>query len=40
VAQALFVTVRTVEFHLGSVYRELGIASRSQLATALNPRGH
>jgi len=35
VAQALFVTQRTVEVHLTSIYRKLGISSRSQLAGAL-----
>jgi DNA-binding CsgD family transcriptional regulator len=30
-AAALFVSRRTVESHLGSVYRKLGINSRSQL---------
>jgi DNA-binding CsgD family transcriptional regulator len=35
IAQALFVTPKTVEVHLSSVYRKLGIASRSQLAGAL-----
>ncbi|MDD7933367.1 AAA family ATPase [Actinomycetospora straminea] len=35
VAQALFVSEKTVETHLGSVYRKLGIAARSQLADAL-----
>jgi DNA-binding CsgD family transcriptional regulator len=35
IAQALFVTQRTVEVHLTSVYRKLGITSRSQLAAAL-----
>jgi DNA-binding CsgD family transcriptional regulator len=35
IAQALFVTPRTVEVHLSSVYRKLGIRSRSQLSTAL-----
>jgi DNA-binding CsgD family transcriptional regulator len=34
IAQALFVTPKTVEFHLSSVYRKLGIGSRSQLASA------
>jgi len=34
-AQALFVTTRTVEVHLTSIYRKLGISSRSQLAAAL-----
>jgi DNA-binding NarL/FixJ family response regulator len=35
IAQALFVTPRTVEVHLTNAYRKLGISSRSQLATAL-----
>jgi DNA-binding CsgD family transcriptional regulator/tetratricopeptide (TPR) repeat protein len=35
IAQALFVTPKTVEVHLSSVYRKLGIRSRSQLPTAL-----
>jgi DNA-binding CsgD family transcriptional regulator len=35
IAQALFVTPKTVEVHLSSVYRKLGISSRSQLAGAL-----
>jgi DNA-binding CsgD family transcriptional regulator/tetratricopeptide (TPR) repeat protein len=35
IAQALFVTPKTVEVHLSSVYRKLGISSRSQLADAL-----
>jgi DNA-binding CsgD family transcriptional regulator/tetratricopeptide (TPR) repeat protein len=35
VAQALFVTPKTVEVHLTSVYRKLGISSRSQLPNAL-----
>ena len=34
-AQALFVTQRTVEVHLTSIYRKLEINSRSQLAAAL-----
>jgi DNA-binding CsgD family transcriptional regulator len=36
IAQELFVTQRTVEVHLTSVYRKLGISSRSQLAAALH----
>lgn len=32
VAAALFVTDRTVEFHLSHVYRKLGVRSRSELA--------
>ena len=35
VAQALFVTPRTVEAHLSSAYRKLGINARSQLSDAL-----
>lgn len=35
IAQALFVTPKTVEVHLSSVYRKLEIASRTELAGAL-----
>ena len=35
IAQALFVTVRTVETHLGRAYTKLDISSRAELATAL-----
>lgn len=35
IAEALFVTLKTVEVHLGRVYGKLGISSRSQLADAL-----
>jgi DNA-binding NarL/FixJ family response regulator len=35
IAQTLFVTVRTVEVHLTSTYRKLGISARDQLARAL-----
>jgi class 3 adenylate cyclase/DNA-binding CsgD family transcriptional regulator len=35
IAQALFVTVKTVEVHLSSVYRKLEIGSRRQLPAAL-----
>jgi DNA-binding CsgD family transcriptional regulator len=35
IAQALFVTRKTVETHLGSVYRKLDIAGRGELARAL-----
>jgi DNA-binding CsgD family transcriptional regulator len=36
IAQFLFVTVKTVETHLRSAYRKLGIASRGELASALD----
>jgi DNA-binding CsgD family transcriptional regulator len=39
IAQALFVTKKTVEAHLGSAYRKLGIGSRTQIAAALG-RGY
>jgi DNA-binding CsgD family transcriptional regulator len=35
IAQALFVTAKTVENQLGSIYRKLGIRSRNDLAGAL-----
>jgi DNA-binding CsgD family transcriptional regulator len=35
IAEALFVTTATVEFHLRNAYRKLGVASRTQLADAL-----
>jgi ATP/maltotriose-dependent transcriptional regulator MalT len=35
IAQALYVTVRTVEVHLTHAYQKLGIQSRAQLAEAL-----
>jgi DNA-binding CsgD family transcriptional regulator len=38
IAQALFVTVKTVEQHLGRVYRKLDLSSRRQLAGALGVR--
>ena len=38
IAQALFVTQRTVEVHLTSIFRKLDISSRSQLPAALEGR--
>jgi len=35
IAQALFVTLRTVEMHLSNVFRKLQISSRTQVAAAL-----
>jgi DNA-binding CsgD family transcriptional regulator len=35
IAQALFVTTKTVEKHLGSTYRKLDVSSRAQLPEAL-----
>ncbi|GJM37914.1 MAG: LuxR family transcriptional regulator [Acidimicrobiales bacterium] len=37
VADELFISVRTVDNHLRQVYRKLGLAGRSELATALGP---
>jgi DNA-binding CsgD family transcriptional regulator len=38
VAEALFITAKTVENHLGRVYQKLGIHSRGRLAAALGKR--
>jgi DNA-binding CsgD family transcriptional regulator len=38
VAQALFVTAKTVDTHLSRVYSKLGISSRRELALALEKR--
>jgi DNA-binding NarL/FixJ family response regulator len=35
IAQALFVTLKTVELHLSHAYRKLGIRSRRELRAAL-----
>lgn len=34
-AASLFVNLKTIEFHLGNVYRKLGVRSRTELANAL-----
>ncbi|WP_460544231.1 helix-turn-helix transcriptional regulator [Glycomyces halotolerans] len=39
IAQELFVSVKTVEWHLGQVFRKLGITSRRQIAGVLDARG-
>jgi DNA-binding CsgD family transcriptional regulator len=36
IAQQLYVTPKTVEVHLSSAYRKLGITIRTQLTQALN----
>jgi len=35
-AAALFLSVKTIEFHLGHVYRKLGIRSRTELARVVD----
>ncbi|WP_420364144.1 AAA family ATPase [Curtobacterium aetherium] len=40
IAAQLFVSVRTVETHLGNAYRKMGVRTRTQLALALNDLGH
>jgi DNA-binding CsgD family transcriptional regulator len=37
VAEALFVTVKTVETHLARVYQKLGIGTRAELVPAISP---
>ena len=38
VASALFISVRTVESHLGRIYRKRGVRSRTELAASLPGR--
>ncbi|MDP8909685.1 MAG: helix-turn-helix transcriptional regulator, partial [Chloroflexota bacterium] len=38
IAEQLFVTQKTVETHLGNVYRKLDISGRQQIADALGQR--
>jgi DNA-binding CsgD family transcriptional regulator len=40
IAQELFVTIQTVEFHLRNAYRKLGITSRAELGHALGRPRH
>ena len=35
IADGLFLTVKSIEWHLGNVYRKLGIRGRADLAAAL-----
>jgi DNA-binding CsgD family transcriptional regulator len=37
IAERLFITIKTVETHLMAVYRKLGIRTRDELASALQP---
>lgn len=37
IAQSLFVTIKTVEMHLGHAYRKLDVGSRTELASVLGP---
>jgi DNA-binding NarL/FixJ family response regulator len=39
IAAALFLSPKTIEFHLGQVYRKLGVRSRTQLARMLTATG-
>jgi DNA-binding CsgD family transcriptional regulator len=39
IAQALFVTVKTFETHLGHVYQKLNLSGRTRLAAALGKHG-
>jgi DNA-binding CsgD family transcriptional regulator len=39
VAAAVFLSPKTIEYHLGHVYRKLGIHSREELAAAVGERG-
>jgi DNA-binding CsgD family transcriptional regulator len=39
VAGALFLSIKTIEFHLSNVYRKLGVRSRTQLVHRLEPSG-
>jgi DNA-binding CsgD family transcriptional regulator len=38
IAQAQFVSARTVETHIGHVFQKLGLKSRKELAAALQAR--
>ena len=36
IAEELFLSVKTIEMHLGRLYRKLGVRSRTQLANYLH----
>jgi DNA-binding CsgD family transcriptional regulator len=38
IAETLFVTTKAVRWHLGNVYRKLGVSTREELPEALGPR--
>jgi len=38
-AAALFLTTKTIEFHLSQIYRKLGLRSRTELANRLAATG-
>jgi len=38
-AAALFVSPKTIEYHLASIYRKLDVRSRTELALTLTPFG-
>ena len=40
IGRAIFLSTRTVEFHLSRAYRKLGISSRTELASRLAGAGH
>jgi DNA-binding NarL/FixJ family response regulator len=40
IAQQLFLTAKTVENHLGHIYRKLDIHSRTQISAALTTTNH